>query len=57
MLCAGSPGIIDLSTPFQMKRFLLLLLPVATIAFIVHDHANSCRVAHHPGAGSFPVCE
>ncbi len=57
MLCAGPPGIIDLSNPLQMKRLLLFLLPVATIALIVHDHATSCKIAHHPAAGSFPVCE
>jgi hypothetical protein len=52
-----APGIIDSSTTSDMKRLLIFLIPVATIALIVHEHAATCKVAHHPAAGSFPVCE
>jgi hypothetical protein len=40
-----------------MKRLLILLIPIVTIAVIVNEHANSCRIAHHPSAGPMPVCE
>jgi NAD/NADP transhydrogenase beta subunit len=40
-----------------MARLLLFLIPIATIAVIVHDHANTCKIAHHPVAGRMPVCE
>lgn len=40
-----------------MKRLLLLLIPVMTIAAIIHDHGAACRVAHHRSVGNMPVCE
>ena len=40
-----------------MKRLLIFLIPVMTIAVIVHEHAASCRAINNPVTGSMPVCE
>jgi hypothetical protein len=40
-----------------MKRLLIFLIPVVTIAVIVSEHASSCRAVTNPVAGPMPVCE
>lgn len=40
-----------------MKRLLIFLIPVVTIAVIVHEHVATCRTVDNPIAGSMPVCE
>lgn len=56
VLSADHTGIIDLSTPPAMKRLLIFIIPVLTIAAIVHEHAVRCSTATTP-AGQLPICE
>jgi hypothetical protein len=39
-----------------MKRILIFIIPVLTIAAIVHEHAVRCQTAATP-AGQLPICE
>jgi hypothetical protein len=39
-----------------MKRLLIFIIPVLTIAAIVHEHGMRCQTATTP-AGQLPICE
>lgn len=56
VLGSGAAAIIDSSTTPPMKRFLIFVIPVLTIAMIVHEHAVRCSTATTP-AGQLPICE